>query len=182
MNWKLVANHQIYLHTENWVDRVQDGRLLAIFVCEKWHYLPIFQVSLFSVHNLHTQWIEDLWQIMKSICTQKIGLIRFKMADWRPSLFVKNDTICQFSRFHRFLFIIYIHNELKTCGKSWNLSAHRKLGWPGSRWPTGGHLCLWKMTLFAKFQSFLILCSSFTYTMNRKLVANPEMYQGPTFQ
>ncbi len=74
MNGKLVANHQIYLHTENWVG------------------------------------------------------IGFKIADWRPSVFVKDDTICQFSKFHCFLFIIYIHHELKTCGKSSNLSAHKKLG------------------------------------------------------
>ncbi len=108
MNWKLVENHQIYLHTENWVDRVQDGRLAAIFVCRKWRYLPIF-------------------------------------------------------KFPRFLFIIYIHNELKTCGKSSNLSAHRKLGWSGSRWPTGGYLCLWKMTLFANFPSFICFHRSFLF-------------------
>ncbi len=138
MNWKLVANHQIYLHTENWVDRVKDGPLAAIFVCEKWHYLPIFQVSLFSVHNVHTQWIENFWQIMKSICTQRIGLIGFKMADWWPSLFVKNDTICQFSKFHHFLFIIYIHNELKTCGKSWNLSGYNISVILISVWSPGG--------------------------------------------
>ncbi len=160
MNWKLVvANNEIYRHTEKSVDRVQDSRLAVIFVSEKWNYLPIFHVSSFSVHNLHTQWIENLWQIRKSICTQKIGLIGLNMADWQPSLFVRNDTICQFSKFHHFLFIIYIHNELKTCGKSSNLSAHKKLGWPGSRWPTGGHLCLWKMTLFANFPGFIDFCS-----------------------
>ncbi len=93
---------------------------------------------------------------MKSICTQKIGLIGLKMADWRPSLFVKNDTICRFSKFHRFLFIIYIHNELKTCGKSSNLSAHTKLGWPGWRWLTGGHLCFWKLELLAKNHNIIV--------------------------
>ncbi len=128
-------------------------------VFEKNDYLPIFHVSSFSVHNLHTQWIENLWKIMKSICTKKIGYIGYNMAGWRPSFLVKKDTISQLSKFPHFLFIIYIHNELKTCGKSWNLSAHRKLGWSGSRWPTGGHLCLWKMTLFSNFQSFIVFCS-----------------------
>ncbi len=74
-----------------------------------WRHLSLWKMTLFAnfpsfivvVHNLHTQWIENLWHIVKSIGTHKIGLIGFNMADWRPSLFVKNDTICQFSRFHR---------------------------------------------------------------------------------
>ncbi len=125
MNWKLMENHQIYLHTKNWVDRVQDGRLAAIFVCEKWHYLPIFKVSSFSVHNLHIQWIENLWQI-------------------------------------------YLHTE----------------NWV-NRVEDGRLAAIFVCEKWHYFQVFQVSSFSvhtFTCTMNCKLVANHEIYQGTTFQ
>ncbi len=134
MNWKLVASHQIYLHTKNWVDRVQDGRLAAIFVCEKWHYLPIFQVSSFSVHNLHTQWIEKLWQIMKSIRVQHFSHINFSI--WPPG---GSDMSKNWGKIiiSLFLFIIYIHNELQSCSKSGNVSGYY-INIDFYIWPPGG--------------------------------------------
>ncbi len=143
MNWKLVANHQIYLHTENWVDGVQDGRLAAIFVCVKWHYLPIFQVSSCSFHNFHTQWIENLWQIMKSIGTQKIGLIGLKMADWRPSLFVPIFPVSLFS-------VHNLHTQLiENLWQMMKSICTQKIGLIGFK------MADWRPCLFSKNWTFL---------------------------
>ncbi len=46
------------------------------------------------------------------------------MAEWRPSLFSKNWTFLKKIIISSFLFIIYIHNELKYCSSSWNVSGY----------------------------------------------------------
>ncbi len=74
-----------------------------------------------AVHNLHIQWIAILWQIMKSIRVQHFSQIDFGI--WPPggsNMSKKWGKVI----ISLFLFIIYIDNDLQTCGQSWILSGY----------------------------------------------------------
>ncbi len=90
--------------------------------------------------------------------TPKFVLIRSKMAVWRPFWMPKFHFLTYLAGNFR-NHISYEFDILQECVALLGLQAYQKTRSSDPKWPTGGHLCLWKMTLFANFQSFLIFCS-----------------------
>ncbi len=74
-----------------------------------------------SVHNLHAQWIANLWQIVKSIRVKHFSHIDFSICHQGAATSLKigrNYIIVPVDN------LAYIHNELQSCSNSWNVSGY----------------------------------------------------------
>ncbi len=75
---------------------------------------------IIPVHNLQGQWFANLWQIVKSLRVQHFSHWFLYLVTRGQRHVYKLEEIIISS----FLFIIYIHNELQSCSKSWNVSGY----------------------------------------------------------
>ena len=140
-------------------DQIQNGRLVAIFVCSNWQHtwkccpsgwispIPMNISSRFPTHALTTTLPWILWSVVR---------IKFKMADLLPFLFAQIDKIFEnvvrpdeYLQ-HQWIFfsdVLHMH-LLQPSHESCEVSSGSNL-----KWPTYCHFCFLKLTKYLKMLS-----------------------------